>query len=233
MKRALLTIDINNFQRSNSKESMINAAERWEADFISYDKKPLGELYGVTFTKSFIDQILPDYDQIAFFDADCIIRSDAPTPFTLILPNKLRAVQNGNERIGNYTNTLNQHTYNLLRINQQQQMLDIIDRPDVYFNTGFMLADITTFRRLCHMVRCILPELNYDRFNAIYEQALFNYAARCISPDLNDSFFEYSEECWNYMYPSNLEVQTEWVYHISNDVENRNNVLDSLNWRIL
>ena len=232
MKKALLTIDINNFQRPNSKESMIHAAERWGADFISSDKMPLGDLYGVTFTKAYIDQILPDYDQIAFFDADCIIRSDAPTPFTLIIPNKLRAVQNGNERIGNYPNTLYQHTYNLLRINQQQQMLDIIDRPDVYFNTGFMLADITTFRRLCHMVRCILPELNYDRFNAIYEQALFNYAARCISPDLNDSFFEYSEECWNYMYPSNLEVQTEWVYHISNDVKNRNNVLDSLNWRI-
>lgn len=232
MKRALLTIDIDNFQKSNSKESMLHAADRWGADFISFNRKILGDSFGVTFTKAYIDQIVSDYDQIAFFDADCIIRSDAPTPFTLISNNKLRAVQNGNERIGNYPNTINQHTYNLLRINQQQQMLDIIDRPETYFNTGFMLADITTFRRLCHMVRCILPELNYDRFNAIYEQALFNYAARCISPDLNDPFFEYSEECWNYMYPSNLEVQTEWVYHISNDVENRNNVLDTLNWRI-
>jgi hypothetical protein len=34
------------------------------------------------------------------------------------------------------------------------------------------------------------------------------------------------------MYPSNLEKQTEWVYHISNDVENRNQVLNTLNWRI-
>jgi alpha-N-acetylglucosamine transferase len=233
MKRVLFTIDINNFQRPNSRESMIAAADRWGADFISSDIKPLGDAYGVTFTKAYIDQIVNGYDQIAFIDADCIIRSDAPTPFTLIVPNKLRAVQNGNERIGEYHNTLNQHTYNLLRINQQQQMLDVIERPDVYFNTGFMLADITTFRRMCHTVRCILPELNYDRFNPIYEQALFNYAARCISPDLHDPFFEYSEECWNYMYPSNLESQTEWVYHISNDVQNRNDVLDNINWRII
>ena len=232
MKRVVFTIDINNFQRPNSRESMIAAADRWGADFISSDRKPLGDAYGVTFTKAYIDQLLIGYDQIAFFDADCIIRSDAPTPFTLIIPNKLRAVQNGNERIGNYPNTLNQHTYNLLRINQQQQMLDVIERPDAYFNTGFMLADISTFRRMCHTVRCILPEINYDRFNPIYEQALFNYAARCISPDLHDPFFEYSEECWNYMYPSNLESQTEWVYHISNDVQNRNGVLDNLNWRI-
>lgn len=232
MKKVVLTIDVNNFQTQNSKESMMNAANRWGADFLSYDKNIFENSYGITFTKSYIDQISSEYEQIAFFDADCIIRSDAPTPFTLILPNKLRAVQNGNERIGNYNNTLNQHTYNLLRINQQQQMLDIIERPELYFNTGFMLADISTFRRLCHMVRCILPELNYDRFNAIYEQALFNYAARCISPDLDNPFFEYAEECWNYMYPSNLDFQTEWVYHISNDVSNRFDVLNNLNWRI-
>jgi len=231
MKRVVLTIDINDFQSQNSKDSMIEASKRWDADFISFDQNILGDSFGITFTKAYIDHIVKDYDQVAFFDADCIIRQDTPTPFTLIVPNKLRAVQNGNERIGNYQNTLNQHTYNLLRINQQQQMLNIIERPDMYFNTGFMLADISTFRRLCHMVRCIMPELNYDRFNAIYEQALFNYAARCISPDMNDTFFEYSEECWNYMYPQNLQYQTEWVYHISNDVNNRNNVLDTLNWR--
>jgi lipopolysaccharide biosynthesis glycosyltransferase len=232
MKKVVLTIDINNFQSKNSKDSMVEASKRWDADFISFDQKILGDSFGITFTKAYIDQIVKDYDQVAFFDADCIIRQDTPTPFTLIVPNKLRAVQNGNERIGNYDNTLNQHTYNLLRINQQQQMLNIIERPEMYFNTGFMLADVSTFRRLCHMVRCIMPELNYDRFNAIYEQALFNYAARCISPDMNDAFFEYSEECWNYMYPQNLQYQTEWVYHISNDVNNRNGVLDTLNWRI-
>ncbi len=232
MKKVVLTIDINNFQSKNSKDSMVEASKRWDADFISFDQKILGDSFGITFTKAYIDQIVKDYDQVAFFDADCIIRQDTPTPFTLIVPNKLRAVQNGNERIGNYDNTLNQHTYNLLRINQQQQMLNIIERPEMYFNTGFMLADVSTFRRLCHMVRCIMPELNYDRFNAIYEQALFNYATRCISPDMNDAFFEYSEECWNYMYPQNLQYQTEWVYHISNDVNNRNGVLDTLNWRI-
>jgi lipopolysaccharide biosynthesis glycosyltransferase len=232
MKKVVLTIDINNFQSKNSKDSMVEASKRWDADFISFDQKILGDSFGITFTKAYIDQIVKDYDQVAFFDADCIIRQDTPTPFTLIVPKKLRAVQNGNERIGNYDNTLNQHTYNLLRINQQQQMLNIIERPEMYFNTGFMLADVSTFRRLCHMVRCIMPELNYDRFNAIYEQALFNYAARCISPDMNDAFFEYSEECWNYMYPQNLQYQTEWVYHISNDVNNRNGVLDTLNWRI-
>lgn len=231
MRKVVLTIDIDNFQTENSKQSMIEASNRWGADFFSYSEKLLENSYGITFTKAYIDQIVSGYDQVLFIDADCIIRSDAPTPFTLIVPNKLRAVQNGNERIGNYINTLNQHTYNLLRINQQQQMLDIVERPDMYFNTGFMLADISTFRKLCHMVRCIMPELSYDRFNPIYEQALFNYASRCLSPDLDNPFFEYAEECWNYMYPSDLETQTEWVYHISNDVENRNQVLNTLNWR--
>lgn len=231
MRKVVLTIDIDNFQTENSKQSMIEASNRWGADFFSYSEKLLENSYGITFTKAYIDQIVSGYDQVLFIDADCIIRSDAPTPFTLIVPNKLRAVQNGNERIGNYINTLNQHTYNLLRINQQQQMLDIVERPDMYFNTGFMLADISTFRKLCHMVRCIMPELSYDRFNPIYEQALFNYASRCLSPDLDNPFFEYAEECWNYMYPSDLETQTEWVYHISNDVKNRNQVLNTLNWR--
>lgn len=232
MKRALITIDINNFQTENSKESMKSAASRWGADFVVSSNLFLGDAFGFTFNKAYLDFISTGYDQVAFFDADCIIRSDAPTPFTLIIPEKIKAVKNGNERIGNYQNTLNQHTYNLLRINQQQQMLEQIHRPDVYFNTGFILSDVSTLRRLCHIVRTILPELNYDRFNPIYEQALFNYAARCISPNLDNPFFEYAEECWNYMYPSDLQRQTEWVYHISNDVANRNQVLETLQWRL-
>lgn len=232
MKRALITIDINNFQTENSRESMKSAALRWGADFVVSSNLFLGDAYGFTFNKAFLDFIATGYDQIAFFDADCIIRSDAPTPFTLIVPEKIKAVQNGNERIGNYNNTLGQHTYNLLRINQQQQMIETINRPDVYFNTGFILSEVSTLRRLCHLVRAILPELNYDRFNPIYEQALFNYAARCISPNLDNPFFEYAEECWNYMYPQDLNNQTEWVYHISNDVLNRNQVLENLRWRI-
>jgi hypothetical protein len=232
MKKALITIDINNFQRENSKNSMIDAAKRWDADFISYSNADLGQSFGLTFTKVNLDYISSGYDQIAFFDADCIIRSDAPTPFTLIKKDKISVVQNGNERIGNYPNTLGQHVYNLLRINQQNQMLDSIDRPDLYFNTGFIASDVQTLRKLCHVVRCILPELSYDRFNAIYEQALFNYAARCINPDLQDTLFTFVEECWNYMYPSDFHNQTEWVYHISNDVSNRNDIIDNLKWRI-
>jgi hypothetical protein len=232
MKRAVVTIDINNFQRENSRKSMESAASRWGADFIVSTHLYVGDAYGFTFNKAFLDFIASGYDQIAFFDADCIIRSDAPTPFTLIVPEKIKAVQNGNERIGNYQNTLHQHTYNLLRINQQHQMLQVIERPDVYFNTGFILSDVSTLRRLCHLVRTIMPELNYDRFNPIYEQALFNYASRCISPNLNNPFFEYAEECWNYMYPSDLVNQSEWVYHISNDVANRNFVIDNLPWRL-
>lgn len=232
MRKAVVTIDINNFQRENSKESMRSASERWGADFLISTEHFLGENFGFTFNKAYLDKIAGEYDQIAFFDADCIIRSDAPTPFTLIIPEKIRAVQNGNNRIGNYPNTLNQHIYNLLRINQQQQMIQYVNRPDMYFNTGFILSDISTLRRLCHLVRTILPELSYDRFNPIYEQALFNYAARCINPDLENPFFEYAEECWNYMYPSEKQKQTEWVYHISNDVSNRNEVIDKLQWRI-
>lgn len=232
MKRALITININDFQRESSKVSMIEASKRWDADFISYTNKDFEDSFGVTFTKVNLDRIANGYSHIAFFDADCIIRSDTPTPFTLIKENKISVVQNGNQRIGNYDNTIEQHLYNLLRINQQNQMLDYINRPDLYFNSGFILSDIQTLRKLCHIVRTILPELNYDRFNPIYEQALFNYAARCISPNLEDSFFTFTEECWNYMYPSNLEEQTEWVYHISNDISNRNQVIDNLKWRI-
>lgn len=232
MKKALITIDINNFQRENSRESMRSASERWGAEFVVSNHHIIGDSFGYTFNKAYLDIIANGYDQIAFFDADCIIRSDAPTPYTLIVPEKIRAVQNGNERIGNYRNTLNQHIYNLLRINQQQQMIQHITQPDVYFNTGFILSDITTLRRLCHLVRTMLPELSYDRFNPIYEQALFNYASRCITPDLDNPFFEYAEECWNYMYPSEKSRQTEWVYHISNDVSNRNEVIDKLQWRI-
>ncbi len=232
MKRVLLTLDIGNFQRPNSRASMEDAANRWGADFLSINHKPLGDEYGPTFNKAFLDDFSRDYDQVVFFDADCIIRSDTPTPFTLITPEHIGVVKNGNERIGNYPNTIAQHNYNLLRINQQHQMLDTIERVDEYFNTGFILSNIQTLRRLCHFVRAILPEMGADRHNPIYEQALFNYAARCMSSSLDDKIFNYNEECWNYMYPSDMNRQSEWVYHISNDVQHRNQIIDNLNWRL-
>lgn len=232
MRRVLLTIDINNFQRQNSKESMYAASKRWGVDFVAYTNKDLGEGYGTTFNKAHLDFMAYGYDEMMYIDADCIIRSDAPNPFDLIKEEKIVAVQNGNERIGNYLNTLNQHFGNLLRINQQRQMLDIIERPEIYFNTGFMLAKVSTMRRICHLVRNILPDMYFDKFNAIYEQALFNYASRCISPNLDNPFVHFVDETWNYMYPSEIERQTKWVYHISNDVPNRNHILDNLIWRL-
>lgn len=232
MKRVFITIDINNFQRENSRQSMIHASNRWGADFFPFSNKYYGDQFGVTFNKAILDLLAYGYDEMMFLDADCIIRSDAPNPFELIQEDKIVAVQNGNERIGNYPNTLNQHMYNLLRINQQRQMLEIIEKPDIYFNTGFMIAKVPIMRRLCHLVRAIMPELNYDRFNPIYEQALFNYASRCISPNLDNPFVHFVDESWNYMYPSNLEHQTSWIYHISNDVPNRDHIIDNITWRV-
>lgn len=232
MKRVLITIDIDNFQRENSRQSMLDASKRWGVEFLPFSNKYYGDYFGVTFNKGILDLLAYGYDEMMFLDADCIIRSDAPNPFNLIQEDKIVAVQNGNERIGNYPNTLNQHLYNLLRINQQRQMLEIIEKPDIYFNTGFMLAKVSTMRRLCHLVRAIMPELNYDRFNPIYEQALFNYASRCISPNLDNPFVSFVDETWNYMYPSNVEYQTNWIYHISNDVPNRNYIIDNITWRV-
>lgn len=232
MRRVLITIDINNFQRENSRQSMIDASNRWGAEFFAFSNKYYGDYFGVTFNKAILDLLAYGYDEIMFLDADCIIRSDAPNPFELIQEDKIVAVQNGNERIGNYPNTLNQHMYNLLRINQQRQMLEIVEKPDIYFNTGLMLAKVSIMRRLCHLVRAIMPELNYDRFNPIYEQALFNYASRCISPNLDNPFVSFIDETWNYMYPSNLEHQTNWIYHISNDVPNRDHIIDNITWRV-
>jgi hypothetical protein len=232
MRRVLITIDIDNFQRENSRQSMLHASAKWGVEFLPFNRKHYGDYYGTTFNKAILDLIAYGYDEMMFIDADCIIRSDAPNPFEMIKEDKIVAVQNGNERIGNYPNTLNQHLYNLLRINQQRGMLEIIEKPDIYFNTGFMLSKVSTMRRLCHLVRAIMPDLNYDRFNSIYEQALFNYASRCISPNLDNPFVSFVDESWNYMYPSNLEYQTDWVYHISNDVPNRNHILDNIKWRV-
>ena len=117
MKRVLITIDINNFQRENSRESMIHASNRWGVEFIPFSNKYYGDNFGVTFNKAIIDLLAYGYDEMMFLDADCIIRSDAPNPFDLIQEDKIIAVQNGNERIGNYPNTLNQHMYNLLSKN--------------------------------------------------------------------------------------------------------------------
>jgi hypothetical protein len=57
MRKVILTIDIDNFQTENSKNSMISAAQRWGADFLSYNHKILENSYGITFTKSYIEQI--------------------------------------------------------------------------------------------------------------------------------------------------------------------------------
>ena len=52
MKRVLITIDINNFQRENSRESMIHASNRWGVEFLPFSNKYYGDNFGVTFNKA-------------------------------------------------------------------------------------------------------------------------------------------------------------------------------------
>ena len=223
MKYALATINFGDFLCENVRESFVDAARRWNADFVEITEQ--NGMPGVLpFHQKWHLFDLCDADRIAYIDADAIIRQDAPSPFDLCPAEDFGAVKD--ETIDN------PFAEDLLR-NMQEDHSRInaalgsdCPYPDPYFNTGLMI--MTRNDHHLFLKRCV--ELS-NRINAnltFWDQGLLNYV---IARDRIRTTA--LERTWNHTAPyifGHWNGMEAYVYHFAGSGD-RFTVLPRISWK--
>src|ERR1043166_1236930 len=88
----VVTLNIGDYLCENARQSFLAATERWGGDYVEVTAS-FREYLNPCFTKPTLFQRLYCYERIAYFDADMLIRGDAPNPFRLFRGNGLYAVK--------------------------------------------------------------------------------------------------------------------------------------------
>ena len=216
----VFVINTRQYLCNNARDSILSACARWNADYHELCEESLSN-YHPSFMKFSTALRLKFYSRVAYFDADMLIRSDAPSCFENFPdPARIYAVRD----IELFREWVPQH----LRSNFIQSVRAPYHRPlcdnlkcelnyqqylDNFFNTGFFLCSPARHERLFEFLASHLPDSDtHYRGNAHYEQALFNYAVQLMTPNE----LEFVDETWNFIDP-NLETRRmeKFVYHFT------------------
>ena len=214
---ALATLNLNGYLCSNVRASFLAASQRWGVDYVEV-VTPYRMDLNPCYTKPTLFARLFSYSRLAYFDADMLIRSDAPSPFAAMSTTSLSAVKDisesrfppGSRVRDEIQNEAHRPWYRVLENHFKLGVKESLF-IDGFFNAGFLLASPKYCERLFAFVKENIPrEGSPYVLEGRYEQALINYAARAMgSVDLVD-------ETWNYIAPDLSSGWMEkWVYHFT------------------
>ncbi len=196
------------------------AAGRWQADYVEVTANSHPHLHP-TFGKCGAVCRLKGYERVAYFDADMLIRSDAPNVFHILDdPERLYAVPDL-ARLRPYLSEFS--SYNIVSTVRGSHHKPVAEWVGVeveydrfirnFFNAGFFLSSPKRHQALFEAVESRLPPPGHPMAdNAHFEQALFNYVVQMIDP----SVVCYAPETWNYIDPDLRDRRMDsFVYHFT------------------
>lgn len=234
-KRCVLTINFNNALCDNSRESMQDAAERWDADFWEINEQHGPNLpIAPNAHKCVVFNYFPDwadpYEEAFILDADTIVSSRCPNPFEGFTNPELVAVRNGNHRFGDLAQVKSAEAYEVRKLKAQEPRLaDVVYDPGTYFNTGMMLA-----RRELHaeLFKMALDICHTDHGLGWCDQTPINLCALKLGIPVN-----LVNEQWNFIHgrtigPGWMDMTTKdvWIYHFAGE-PGREHVIPHIKWK--
>ena len=223
--RILATININGFLNQNSRDSFRDAAERWHCKYVEVSSGLDG--FHPTYTKIALLKQYENCERIMYIDADCVIRSDAPNPFSIFADSRLfYAVRDAPARLKIHHDLLDWHASILARLDEIFGPAELPLSPLRCFNAGVFICSPRKHARLIEQVSTWLPVDKVMRTNPVYEQGLFNYVIQRFWPEL----VCYVDETWNYLRPEELPEMTKYVYHFAG-MEGRDALTATVDWR--
>jgi hypothetical protein len=213
----LVTLNLGEYLCGNARASMIAAAKRWHADYVEI-LSPFRADLNPCYTKLSAFNRLTSYGRIAYFDADMLIRADAPSPFDLLGENRLVAVKDISDARFPEGSPIRDAIQAEAHIPWHGVMESLLRRGtsleaylSTFFNAGFLVYSPPRCRSIFEVAFSLIPEQR-SRFAGIgrYEQALLNYLA-CGQ----EGVALVSEE-WNYLCPDLSSGRMDhWVYHFT------------------
>lgn len=223
MRSALATINFGDFLCKNARESFLDAARRWHAEFVEVTEK--NGIPGVLpYHQKWCLFDLCNADRIFYIDADAIIRQDAPSPFDLCPQEDFGAVEDET------TDSL--FAEDLIR-NMQEDHHRINEAlgtncpfPDTYFNSGVMIVsrDVHQF----FLKRCLELNKRITLNLTFWDQGIINYLI------LRDRIRTTAlERTWNHTAPDifgHWNGMEAYVYHFAGSGD-RFTVLPRISWK--
>lgn len=187
---AIVTLNHNNVLTNNARQSIIAASERWKCEYVEF-KRLKWEDHHPCFSKiAFLAERVADWDRVAYFDADMLIRSDAPSPFDHCPIGKVGGVTDLQDH---YTDELRKtvdltvHRKHIAMLQQLNIIGELTKSEDEYFkcpfNGGFLVTTPSVHARIFkHATDVIETFVKWDREHGNHyqwsghtEQAFLNW----------------------------------------------------------
>jgi hypothetical protein len=162
-----------NVLHDNARASMREAARRWKADYLEI-VTPTGDTkQHHYYQKLRLADHLPDGSRIAYFDADCVIRSDCPSLFDIVPEGQLGWVRTHHPSHSGATH----HVY--------RPMADFaakfgvrLDIDHEYLNSGLMVFDMPAHRPLFAEANRMVSEIGFDSRWMLADQGYLSVARK-------------------------------------------------------
>lgn len=214
---SLVTLNLDGYLCENARQSFLAACSRWQVDYVEVTTAYRKDLHPC-YTKPTLFHRLTSYSRIAYFDADMLIRSDAPNPFALFPEDRFYAVKDVSDvRFGpdsSIRKAVREEVHAPWHsVLESEFGLGISSDTFLqnFFNAGFMLCSPDSFREVFgFIVRNIPAKDSPFAHTGRYEQALVNYAV------MASGRLTHIDEAWNYLSPDVMDPRMNaWVYHFT------------------
>lgn len=216
----IYVVNVNGCLCANSQRSLQSAARRWQVDYVELIENGQPDLHPA-FSKCGGLLGLNSFHRVACFDADMLIRSDAPSPFDCLDDANRLYVVRDLARVRPYTpKALAYDLVGSVRGSFYADTAKLVGQDVEYgqylrgfFNSGFFVASPERHRALFECIVSHFPPGSHPMAkNVHFEQALFNYVVQATDPDV----LSYAPETWNFIDPDIRQQRMDaFVYHFT------------------
>jgi len=226
MDKTLLVVNTNLVMSDNTRESLQDAARRWDCDYIEWTEKGDFSYHGAALKLKAFD--LCNHDRVFVIDSDTVIRHDTPSPFDLVAPNNLGAVRNVQPHhpaiytVSNIGIALRDLHLIIKRNNIAEEDIDVNYLANNFFNSG-----VVVLTREYHE-----EVLNYafELFVGARGVQWWDQLPLNVSVLLKLGEYQDLGQGWNYMFPQSFHKMNAYIYHFAGN-PSRYDILKVVNWR--
>ena len=223
--KTLLVVNTNLVMSDNTRESLQDAAGRWNCDYIEIREKGDFNYHGAAMKlKAFH---MCNHDRIFVIDSDTVIRKDTPSPFDLVSPENFGAVKNFQPHhpaiytVSNVGIAIRDLT-KLVKNNNIEGQVDINYLAHNFFNSGVVVLTREKHEEVLDYAWELFVNAKCMQW---WDQLPLNVAVVIKLGEYQDLGIG-----WNYMFPQSFHKMNAYIYHFAGN-PSRYDILKVVNWR--